>query len=61
MGSQGDVWVADHGNSAVRRIDVVTGTSETVSRLDGPRWPVSLARRDDGSIAVTELPDVHAQ
>jgi len=62
VGPRGDVWVADHGNGAVRRIDVGTGASETVLRLDGPRWPVSLAGRDDGSIAVAvaELPDVHA-
>jgi len=61
VGSRGDVWVADHGNGAVRRIDVVTGVSETVLRLDGPRWPVSLARRDDGSVvvAIAELPDMH--
>jgi sugar lactone lactonase YvrE len=62
VGPRGDVWVADHGNGAVRHIDVRTGASETVLRLDGPRWPVSLAGRDDGSIAVAvaELPDVDA-
>jgi len=62
VGPRGDVWVADHGNGAVRHIDVGTGASETVLRLDGQRWPVSLAGRGDGSIAVAvaELPDVHA-
>ena len=62
VGSRGDVWVADHGNGAVRHIDVVAGVSETVLRLAGPRWPVSLARRDDGSVvvAVAELVDIAA-
>ncbi len=61
-GPRGDVWVADHGNSAVRRIDVVTATSYTVLRLDGPRWPMSVARFKDGSAVVTiaELPNAHA-
>jgi sugar lactone lactonase YvrE len=60
--TQGDVWVADHGNGAVRYINGATGTSETALRLDGPRWPTSVARRENGSVvvAVTELLDVHA-
>src|SRR5665213_3594525 len=61
VGSCGDVWVADHGNGAVRRIDTTTGASETALRLDGPRWPTSVARHADDSVvvAITEQFDVH--
>lgn len=62
IGPRGVVWIADHGNGAVRCIDVATGASQTVLRLDGLRWPMSVARREDGSVvvAVAELPDVYA-
>lgn len=62
VGPGGDVWIADHGNGAVRCIDVATGVSQTVLRLDGLRWPVSLAGREDGGVvvAVAELPDLYA-
>jgi len=59
--SHNDVWVADHGNSTVRRIDTTTGVTETVLRLDGPRWPTGVARHADGSVvvAIVDLLDVH--
>jgi sugar lactone lactonase YvrE len=62
VGSRGGVWVADHGNGAVRRIDTTTGVSETALRLDGPRWPTSVARYADDTVVVAsaELLDVHA-
>jgi hypothetical protein len=46
----------------VRRIDTTTGVSETALRLDGPRWPTSVARHADDSVvvAIAELLDVHA-
>jgi hypothetical protein len=36
----------------VRRIDTTTGVSETALRLDGPRWPTSVARHADDSVVV---------
>jgi len=47
----GSVWVADHGNGALRHI-TATGETTTRLRLTGLRWPVAVARSGDGSVAV---------
>jgi DNA-binding beta-propeller fold protein YncE len=60
-GPGGVVWVADHGNGALRRIGPA-GESCTSLRLAGLRWPVSVALRTDGTpvVAGAALYDVHA-
>jgi len=47
----GSVWVADHGNGALRHI-TATGETTTRLRLSGLCWPVAVARSGDGSVAV---------
>ena len=60
LGGDGELWVADHGNGALRRIDRF-GTSTTPLRLSGRHWPVAVARAPDGAVivAVAVLDDVH--
>jgi streptogramin lyase len=60
-GPGGVVWVADHGNGALRRIGPA-GESSTSLRLAGLRWPVSVVLLTDGTLVVTgaALYDVHA-
>jgi sugar lactone lactonase YvrE len=48
----GSLWVADHGNSAVRRISAA-GESTTELRFSGRLWPTAVALRGDGRVAVT--------
>ena len=50
-GPAGIVWVADHGNGALRRIGPA-GESSTSLRFAGLRWPVSVALRADGTLVV---------
>ena len=60
LGGDGELWVADHGNGALRRIDR-SGASTTPLRLSGRHWPVAVARAPDGAVivAVAVLDDVH--
>ena len=60
LGSDGELWVADHGNGALRRIDR-SGLSITPLRISGRRWPVAVARALGGAliVAVAVLDDVH--
>ena len=51
IGLDGELWVADYGNRAVRRIER-NGTATTAFRLDGRRWPVSLAMTAEGGMIV---------
>ena len=51
LGGDGDLWVADHGNGALRRIDRF-GASTTHLRLSGRHWPVAVARAPDGAVIV---------
>ncbi|MGH9171840.1 MAG: hypothetical protein ACRD0Z_13375 [Acidimicrobiales bacterium] len=48
----GGVFVADHGNGVVRHVDT-SGTSRTWLRLDGLRWPVSVALKSRGTLFVS--------
>ena len=60
LGGDGELWVADHGNGALRRIGR-SGASTTPLRLSGRHWPVAVARAPDGAVivAVAVLDDVH--
>ena len=60
LGPDGDVWVADHGNGALRRIDH-SGASTTRLRLSGRNWPVAVVTTPHGTIvaAIAVLDDVH--
>ncbi len=49
--STGQIWVADHGNRAIRRI-IEGGDSETLLTFTGRCWPVAVAPRSDGTILV---------
>ncbi|TAN31014.1 hypothetical protein EPN29_14165 [bacterium] len=51
VGSDDSVWVADHGNGAVRRI-TADGASATVLRLHGRRWPTAVAAVSDSKVAI---------
>ncbi len=42
MGPDGDLWVADHGNGTLRRIER-DGATTTSLRLSARRWPVAVA------------------
>jgi sugar lactone lactonase YvrE len=59
LGGDGELWVADHGNGALRRFDHF-GASTTPLRLPGRHWPVAVARAPDGAVivAVAVLDDV---
>ena len=61
VGTNGAVWIADHGNGALRCI-TAGGASETMIRLDGHRWPVAVALRSDGApvVACAALFDVRS-
>lgn len=52
IGAGGVVWIADHGNRALRRIDLA-GESSTCLRLEGLSWPVSVALRADETLVVS--------
>lgn len=52
VGADGAVWVADHGNGAVRRV-AANGASHTLLRLTGLRWPLHLAFAGDGTLFLT--------
>lgn len=56
VGADGSLWIADHGNGAVRRLDL-SGECETVLRLSGRSWPTVLSVAESGSvlIAYTEI------
>lgn len=60
IGPDGTMWVADHGNGALRRISPA-GESQTTLRLAGMRWPVAVALGTDGMLVVAgaALDDVH--
>lgn len=51
LGPDGDLWVADHGNGALRRIDP-SGASTTHLRLSGRRFPVAVASGSRGKVVV---------
>ena len=59
LGDDGALWVADHGNGALRRINR-SGASTTHLRLPGRHWPVAVARAPDGAVivAVAALDDL---
>lgn len=59
LGPDGDLWVADHGNGALRRIDH-SGGSTTHLRLPGGRLPVAVASGPHGDmvVAIVMLDDV---
>lgn len=59
LGPDGDLWVADYGNGALRRIDH-SGASTTRLRLSGRRWPVAVASAPHGRmvVAIVVLDDV---
>jgi len=54
VGHGGHLWVADHGNGAVRRIEQ-TGVSTTTLRLTGRRWPGAMALTPDGEVVVVAV------
>ncbi|GEM_PF-1585122 len=59
LGADGSIWVADHGNSAVRRIDA-QGSSTTMLRRNDECWPAFVARRGTAVIvAATAASDDH--
>jgi sugar lactone lactonase YvrE len=45
----GSLWVADHGNAAVRHLST-SGESVTELRLSGLRWPTVLSKGSRGAI-----------
>jgi sugar lactone lactonase YvrE len=49
--TDGSLWVADHGNSAIRRIDR-QGHITTHLRLSGRRWPTVVALGGDRAVLV---------
>jgi DNA-binding beta-propeller fold protein YncE len=59
LGPNGDLWVADQGNGALRRIDP-SGTSTTALRFSGRRFPVAVASapRDTVVVAAVLLDDL---
>lgn len=59
-GADDSVWVADHGNGALRQI-TAAGESTTEHRLSGLRWPTVVAWRGDGRVVVAgaALYDAH--
>lgn len=61
VGHDGVVWVVDHDNGVLRRIDT-EGEGETRLRLSGRRWPVAVALRGDGApvLAIAALYDERA-
>jgi DNA-binding beta-propeller fold protein YncE len=54
LGADGDLWVADHGNGALRRIDH-SGASTTHVRLSGRRFPVAVVSAPDGKVVVAAV------
>lgn len=60
VATDGSLWVADHGNGAVRHLSV-DGTSTTALRLSGLRWPTVVAARGDHNVVVAgaTLYDAH--
>ena len=60
LGHDGELWVADQGNGALRRIDP-DGASTTTLRLAGRRWPVAVALAPDAEVLVAAevLDDEH--
>jgi sugar lactone lactonase YvrE len=59
-GADGSLWVADHGNGALRHI-TAGGESTTEHRLSGLRWPTAVALRNDGKVVMAgdALYDAH--
>jgi sugar lactone lactonase YvrE len=51
VGADGVLWVADHGNGTLRRIER-TGASTTTLRLSGRRRPVAVALAPGGAVLV---------
>lgn len=51
IGHDGELWVADHGNGALRRIDP-HGASTTALRLAGRSRPLAVALAPDGAVLV---------
>jgi len=60
VASDGTLWVADHGNGAVRHLSS-DGKSTTAPRLSGLHWPVVVAQHADDRFVVAgaALYDVH--
>lgn len=60
VATDGSLWIADHGNGAVRHVSS-DGASSTALRLSGLRWPTSVAVRSDDRVVVAAaaLYDVH--
>ncbi len=52
----GGVWVADHGNGTLRRIDS-HGRSTTVLRCAGRHWPVAVAVAAGGAVTAADVLD----
>ena len=59
LGPDGDLWVADHGNGTLRRIDH-SGGSTTHLRLPGGRLPIAVVSALHGQmvVAIVVLDDV---
>jgi DNA-binding beta-propeller fold protein YncE len=59
LGPNGDLWVADQGNSALRKIDP-SGTSTTDLRFSGRHFPfaVASAPHDEAVVAAVVLDDL---
>ncbi|MHB1554266.1 MAG: NHL repeat-containing protein [Acidimicrobiales bacterium] len=51
IGHGGELWVADYGNRAVRRIER-NGATTTALRFEGRRWPVCPALTPEGELIV---------
>ncbi len=51
VGSDDSVWVADHGNGALRHIST-DGASAANLRLHGRRWPTAVAMISDSKVAL---------
>ena len=60
LGDDGELWVADYGNGALRRVDP-TGACTSVVQLSGRRYPIAVAHAPDGEVIVAAevLDDEH--
>jgi hypothetical protein len=54
VGPDGTIWIADHGNGAIRRLGP-NRESRSVYRFSGRTWPVSVAWHGNGTLVVSGI------